>query len=418
MRYAIIGGGISGLTVANLLSENNQVVVFEACSRPGGMIKCDIVNGCLFHTTGGHVFNSKRKEVMDWFWSFFDKDCQFTKTFRNSSVFMPDGKEIPYPLENHFYMLGQEVGKSVVDDLVEIVSHKSLELDNFEDFLKGRFGRTLYDLYFRPYNEKIWRRNLNKVPLSWLEGKLPMPTVEAIIYNNIFHVKEKSFVHSSFYYPKNGGSQFIADTFAKGVDIRYSTRVQRLVKAPQDKLIVEGETFDRVVFCGNIKQLPQLLSDYTEILGFIEPIEQLEFHGTTSVFCEIAKNPYSWIYLPSREHDSHRIICTGNFSKANNADNRLTATVEFTDYISKDEILENLSKIPLNPQYITHHYEKYTYPIQDNDTRNMIFQLKNRLADNNIYLCGRFAEWEYANMDVCMGSAMDLIKEINKNGCC
>jgi UDP-galactopyranose mutase len=108
------------------------------------------------------------------------------------------------------------------------------------------------------------------------------------------------------------------------------------------------------------------------------------------------------------EHLSHRIICTGNFSESNNAEGKMTGTIEFTDEISKEEILEQLKKMPFSPKYLAHNYEKYTYPIQDKDTRSMIAALKQQLEPYGIYLCGRFAEWEYANMDVCMGYAMDL----------
>ena len=228
MKYAIIGGGISGLSIANLLKDNNEVVVYESDSRPGGMIKCDVIDGNLFHRTGGHVFNTKREDVMNWFWSFFDKNSQFTNAVRNSSVFMHDGKEIPYPIENHVYLLDRGCGVSVVKDLVKMASAEEKEPANFEEFLKGRFGSTLYELYFKPYNEKVWRRNLAKIPLSWLEGKLPMPTVEEIIFNNIFHIEEKTFVHSSFYYPKKGGSQFMADTFSRGLDIRYNQKIEKI----------------------------------------------------------------------------------------------------------------------------------------------------------------------------------------------
>ena len=83
LRYAIIGGGISGLSIANLLKQKNEVTIFESDTRPGGMIKCDVIDGNLFHRTGGHVFNTKRQDVMQWFWSFFDKDKQFNKAIRN-----------------------------------------------------------------------------------------------------------------------------------------------------------------------------------------------------------------------------------------------------------------------------------------------------------------------------------------------
>ena len=49
MKYAIIGAGMSGLSIANILKDHgNDVVVFEKESRPGGMIKCDRVNGNTF----------------------------------------------------------------------------------------------------------------------------------------------------------------------------------------------------------------------------------------------------------------------------------------------------------------------------------------------------------------------------------
>ncbi len=408
-RIAIIGGGISGLSCGQLLKEKGfDIILYEKDSRPGGMIKCDRVEGSLFHRTGGHVFNTKREDVMQWFWSFFDKEGQFTKTQRNSSVVMSDGKMVPYPIENHAYMLDREDGEKIVSDLVGMAKGYSKEPANFEEFLKSRFGNTLYHLYFKPYNWKVWRRDLTKVPLSWLEGKLPMPTVAEIIFANIYHVEERQFVHSSFYYPKQGGSQFLADTFAKGLDIRYNTNVETIQKTAKGWEI-NGEVADRVVFCGNIKQLPEILGNSVDINAYTDAIEKLEFHGTTSVFCEIDKNPYSWIYQPSMEHLSHRIICTGNFSESNNADGKMTGTVEFTDEISKEDIIEQLKRMPFAPKYMAHNYEKYTYPIQDRDTREMISSLKKLLESNGLSLCGRFAEWEYANMDVCIGYAMDLV---------
>ena len=407
MKYIIIGAGISGLSIAQLLNKDNEVIVLEKDDRPGGMIKCDRVKGSLFHRTGGHVFNTKREDVMKWFWSFFDQERDFIKTTRNSSVVMDDGKLIPYPIEYHAYLLGKETGVKIVTDLVEMARQQDIKPSNFEDFLKGRFGSTLYELYFKPFNWKVWRRDLTKVPLSWLEGKLPMPTVAEIIFANIYHVEENQFVHSSFYYPKEGGSQFLADTFSKGLDIKYNTTIESIQKT-ENGWKVNGLEADRIVFCGNIKQLPQLVGNTVDMTPFANAIDSLAYHGTTAVFCEIDKNPYSWIYQPSMKHLSHRIICTGNFSVNNNVNGKMTGTIEFTDEISKEDILGQLGKIPFHPRYLTHHYEQFTYPIQDNSTRIMVSSLKQTLEPKGMYLCGRFAEWEYANMDVCMGYAMDL----------
>ena len=222
-KIAIVGAGVSGLTCANILKNRTEVVVYERASSPGGLIRCKRVNGSLFHTCGGHVFNSKRQDVLDWFWSQFQREEDFSKTDRNSVVFMGKGKEIPYPIENHMYLFDEETQKRIISDLVLMAKNEETVPHNFEEFLKGRFGETLYDMYFQPYNEKVWRRELKQVPLSWLEGKLPMPTVAEIIFNNINHVKEKAFVHSTFWYERNNGSQFIADKLADGLDIRYNS---------------------------------------------------------------------------------------------------------------------------------------------------------------------------------------------------
>lgn len=230
MKIAVIGGGISGLSIASMLGNRAEVVVFEAKGRPGGLIKCDVVEGNLFHTTGGHVFNTKRKDVLDWFWNRFDKETEFTKATRNATVAMEDGKMVAYPIENHVYGLDETIQKAFIQDLLQMAQEGEFVPTNFEEFLIHRFGKTLYELYFKPYNYKVWRRDLKQVPLSWLEGKLPMPTINEIILSNMNHVEESSFVHSSFYYPKQGGSQFIANRLAEGLNIRYNSDIQTLTK--------------------------------------------------------------------------------------------------------------------------------------------------------------------------------------------
>ena len=406
MKIAIIGAGISGMTVAHQLKSNHNITIYEKERRPGGLVKCDIVEGNLFHTCGGHVFNSKYSEVLDWFWSFFKQTEEFIKADRNSVVFMRNGLEIPYPIENHAYLFDEDMKKEFIHDLIFLARNEGKSSPtNFEEFLRGRFGETLYNNYFQPYNKKIWKRDLSNVPLTWLEGKLPMPTVEEMIYNNINHVKEKQFVHSSFWYEKYDGSQFLADRLASGLNIRYGKCVDELCYMG-NYWMVDGQEYDNVVFCGNLKEMVKAIRG-VDISGFHLLVEALEYHGTTSVFCEIAQNPYSWIYLPSDEYQAHRIICTGNFSPTNNSNGMMTGTVEFTDYVDTETIKENLDKMPLNPRYITHQYNKYTYPIQDASTKEMIQKLKRVLSDMGFYFTGRFADWEYYNMDVAMKAAMD-----------
>ena len=136
------------------------------------------------------MFNTKREDVREFFWSLFDREREFVKADRNSVISMPDGSRIPYPIENYAYLFDDTTLNAIISDVISLKKEVNRP-DNFGDFLKKMFGQTLYELYFRPYNEKIWRRDLSQVPLAWLEGKLPMPSPEEIVFNNIRKIAEK-----------------------------------------------------------------------------------------------------------------------------------------------------------------------------------------------------------------------------------
>lgn len=409
---AVIGAGISGLAIARMLQDRGRVVVFEKDERPGGLVKCDMVGGVLYHKVGGHVFNSRRADVLEWFWKLFNREQDFHKATRRAVVSLPnEGCFVDYPIENHLYQMPETMRQAVIDDLLQMVAEGYGEPENFDAFLRSRFGKTLYESYFAPYNRKIWRRPLTDVPLGWLEGKLPMPTVKEILLANISQKKEMTMVHSTFWYALHGGSQFLADTLAEGTEIRYGCDIAAIVRQ-NGRWMVNGESFDAVVFTGNVRALPALLRGSVDLSADEAAVQALEFHGTTSVLCEIDANPYSWIYMPDELHGSHRIICTGNFSPDNAPKGVSTATIEFSEEMTREEIEKQLALIPLHPRYLAHHYEPCTYPVQTQRTKPTIQSLKSVLEPQNFYLLGRFAEWEYYNMDAAIGAALDLTPHI------
>ena len=185
-KIAIIGSGISGLSIARMLSEEGKdVTLFEKRDKIGGLVKCDRVHDNLYHKVGGHVFNSKNQEVLDWFWKYFDRDNEFLKAKRNAKIWLDD-QYLGYPIENYLHKLPKDTISNILSDLLLVAKNKEIsEPTNFEQFLISNFGTTLYELYFKPYNKKIWNFDLAQVPLAWLDGKLPMPNIHAILLSNI-----------------------------------------------------------------------------------------------------------------------------------------------------------------------------------------------------------------------------------------
>lgn len=411
MKIAIIGAGISGLSSAKMLQEHSEVVIFEKKTAPGGLIHCERVNDCLFHKVGGHVFNSKNQKVLDWFWASFDRGSEFVQVKRNAKILL-DGKTLGYPIENYLYALDRHVVEKVISEMVDLNRRPKLtpfEYEHFESFLKGNFGETLYQLYFGPYNRKIWQADLSQVPMEWLEGKLPMPNLSELVVSNIVRQEEEEMVHATFYYPKENGSQFIVDRLSEGLNIRTSSNAEISVR--NGKYVVnEVEGFDHVIFTGDIRRMP---SHFETILSEsnidIEYLKGLRSNGTSNMLCQTDANDISWLYIPEPSVRAHRIIYTGNFAESNNrGSNRKTCVVEFSGKVDYNDMVSELNMLPGNLKPITYNYEPSSYVIQDKRTRGEIANAKIALRNANIHLVGRFAEWEYYNMDKCIEAVFEL----------
>ncbi|PYE91897.1 protoporphyrinogen oxidase [Rhizobium sp. PP-F2F-G38] len=413
-KIAVIGGGISGAACAAMLTaKGHHAVVHEKEKTPGGLVRCTTEDGNLFHRVGGHVFNSQDEQISQWFWSKFDRENEFLYAKRNAAISF-EGAFVGYPVEQHLYQMQQEIVSAISKELLALhVSQQSVvEADNFFDFLLQRFGPTLCEKYFIPYNSKIWNVNLREMPVSWLAGKLPMPSVSDIITSNILRSTEKSMVHAHFFYPKQGGSQFIIDRLLKDTEVKTNDPCSSIRIA--NGLSLNGSAYDAVIYTGDIRKLSAMLPG--GVTG-MDAVNELKSNGTTTVLCSCDANPYSWVYIPDTSIPCHRMIMTGNFSQKNNAAdlgaNLTTCTVEFVGNVNRLEIENALSALPLNPKMIAVNFEPNSYVIQEMNTRSSVASAREALKPLGIWLCGRFAEWEYYNMDAAIASAARVTEEIH-----
>jgi protoporphyrinogen oxidase len=410
MKVAVLGAGVSGITAAQKLKEKNiDVTIYEKCSEAGGLAKTRITDGYVYDLHGGHIFNSKHKEIVDWVFSFLPKE-KWQFSVRNAQIFF-GGKYVAYPFELSLCELEPDDATECVHDFM--MSQSGPEPDNFRDWLVWNFGQAISDYYMIPYNEKIWSYPLEQMETKWMQGKMPLPTKKEMLKSLLLkNPSERKMPHSTYYYPIEGGIQAMINAIAQGLDIRLSTEVKK-IEHIDGKWFVNGEGgYDRIISTIPLPLLSKTMDLPTEISN---AIADLKYNSLTTMLFKCPETDISWLYIPSKEYKSHRVCYQGAFSPKtcpSGCSGAIEVIGEKFDRYS--EILDKESIIPNElgmHDYIDSEYAEFAYVIHDKNYRTNTETIKNYFNTiENFDLLGRFATWNYNNMDLCMLDAFRLIE--------
>ncbi len=254
MKIGIIGGGISGLSVGKLLKDKFDIEILESKNRIGGIAHAKNIDGVAYHTIGGHCFNSKYDEVLNFVFNDILHKEDWHKVTRRAKIFF-EGHYIDYPIE---YSV-KEIAKFDVELAINIVNDffapNIKSVTNLEDWFIAKFGKTLAEKYFIPYNNKIWGTHPRNMNPLWVDGKLPIPN-KSEFTKGLFDKQTDNMPHSFFYYPnENTQNQFIK-ALSKNLNISLDYKVES-IKNENKKWIINGEkSFDLIISTMPLNILP------------------------------------------------------------------------------------------------------------------------------------------------------------------
>ncbi|MDL2216657.1 NAD(P)-binding protein, partial [Desulfovibrio sp. OttesenSCG-928-M14] len=173
----IMGAGPAGLTAALELvrSGHKNVVVVEQEAQVGGISRTITHNGNRMDI-GGHRFFSKSDTVMAWWNDILPLETENSTSdkvllIRNRvSRILYLRKFFDYPislsvktLQNLGLARTFSIGLGYIRALLfPIRPEKTLQ-----DFFVNRFGRKLYELFFRDYTEKVWGVPCSGISADW-----------------------------------------------------------------------------------------------------------------------------------------------------------------------------------------------------------------------------------------------------------
>jgi len=158
VESAILGGGLTGITLARLIQDlGDGVTVLEREERIGGLCRSKVEAGFTFDTGGSHIIFSRDAEVLSFMLSALAENVD--RRMRNTKI-LYKGHHIRYPFENGLYQLPAEDRFFCINEFIKnLIAIEKGEIpppENFAEWITYTFGRGIAECYMIPYNEKIW----------------------------------------------------------------------------------------------------------------------------------------------------------------------------------------------------------------------------------------------------------------------
>lgn len=426
MKVAILGAGVTGLSLAHFLERRGHAPeVFEASPAWGGLCASETTGGYVADKAGGHIIYSTDREVLSFVLGILG--AQGAVESRRETRIFHHGSWVTYPFENGLADLPPDHNFECLKGYVEASYARktgAAEPANFHDWCAWRFGEGISRHFMWPYNEKIWNVDLHRLGTSWVKGRVPDAPIDDVLRSSI-GIKTTGYGHqATFWYPRTGGFQTIVDRIRESLrttNLRLKTPC-RALRRVAGGFEVNGERFERVVSTIPLQELAKVLDEIPAAVR--EAFGALSWTSLLTVFLALKHDSVpklSWVYFPHPENGpQNRITYLSNYSPGNAPPGRSSVMAEVT-YVGKPagppeavtrEVVLGLERCGILKQedvaFARTYDNRYAYLLYEQGLEERLGAVRGWLDGIGLPVIGRFGNYNYYNSDRCIRAAMDL----------
>jgi len=442
-QVVIIGAGPAGLTAAYELAKLNlHPIVLEKGERVGGLARTEDYKG-FFFDMGGHRFFTKVEEVNKLWRHLLGEN--FLRRPRLSRIYY-NRKFFDYPLKP----LNALAGLGLWESLLIALSYIKWRLrpypqeETFEQWVTNRFGKRLFQTFFKTYTEKVWGIPCSELKAEWAAQRIKDLSLKTVVLS--MFVKPKKTIKTlidQFDYPRRGPGMMWntvkEQVESRGGLVRLNTQVAgiRIKGKCIDSVLVANNGHEEIIRGTDfISSMP--ITEFIKNLDpappaeILEAAEKLKYRDFLTV-CLIVNKPNlfpdNWIYIHDPEVKLGRIQNFKNWSPDMVPD--LTKTSLGLEYfctegdglwgMSDAELIE-LGKRELNRIGLASPADiedgcvfrvQKAYPIYDSEYRGYLATVKNFVAGlENYQTIGRNGLHRYNNQDHAMVTGMLAVRNL------
>jgi protoporphyrinogen oxidase len=314
MRVAVVGAGPAGITAAYQLAKRGvQVTVFEASQAVGGMAQTISLWGQKVDLGPHRFFSSDARVNRLWLEVAGDDYAmvdRLTRIYYRRRFFY-------YPLQplNALWNMGiVEAARCVLSYLKEkaLPSYAADDNRTFESWVVGRFGRRLFELFFKSYSEKLWGIHCDRLDADFAAQRIKKFSLGEAIKSTLgcSRGQHKTLV-DRFAYP-TGGTGMIYERMAEAVRrqggaVHLGQPVLRMLQKDGQVFALETvdhqrHEFDHVISTMPLTLLLRGLDDVPEEVR--TAAKALRFRNTVLVYLHVDATDLfadQWLYVHSPE---------------------------------------------------------------------------------------------------------------------